>query len=408
MLVQFRVGNYRSFREPQTLSLAASGDRTHPDNLIPWGKKNLLKAAAVFGANASGKSNLLNALGFMSWFVRDSATRMNVGDEIPVVPFRLSLDSQKQPSLFEVQLVLNETRYDYGFCVSRERIHHEYLIAYPSGRPQRWFERRWNVETQETTWRFRGGQKRTEDLVKATTRDNGLALCRGADLNVDQWLPVFIALAYDLRVFDFSQQATTADMLKRTAARFREDERFRGVAMQLVRDADLGIEGIRIEDSAGLPAAIHSVHSVAGASEVETFSFDEAESAGTQRLFAILGPWLDCLENAGLLAVDELDCSMHPLLMRGLIELFQSAKWNAEGAQLIFATHDNTLMNQSLLRRDQIWLVEKDADQASRLFSLYDFAEKPRKGEAIHRGYLAGRYGGVPTLGATFEEVEFR
>ena len=108
------------------------------------------------------------------------------------------------------------------------------------------------------------------------------------------------------------------------------------------------------------------------------------------------------------IVLDELDCSMHTALTRSLIELFQSSKENRKGAQLIFATHDSSLMDPTLFRRDQIWIVEKDSSQASQLYSLYDFEEKPRKDEALEKRYLAGRYGGVPTLGATFEDLELR
>jgi len=150
------------------------------------------------------------------------------------------------------------------------------------------------------------------------------------------------------------------------------------------------------------------VRSSGNTDEDEIFGFDDAESKGTQRLFGLAKPWLDALENGSIIVVDELDCSMHPVLVRRLIELFQSATTNRNGAQLVFATHDSTLMDQSLFRRDQIWIVEKDARQASQLFSLYDFDEKPRKGEALEKRYLAGRYGGVPTFGPTFEDLELR
>ncbi len=136
------------------------------------------------------------------------------------------------------------------------------------------------------------------------------------------------------------------------------------------------------------------------------FNFLEAESLGTQRFFALAGLWLDALDQGTLLLIDELDCSMHPSLTRRLVELFQSRDANTHGAQLVFSTHDSALMDLELFRRDQIWLVEKDRAQASRLGSLYDFQEKPRNNEAVQRRYLAGHYGGVPVFGPTFEDLE--
>jgi AAA15 family ATPase/GTPase len=138
------------------------------------------------------------------------------------------------------------------------------------------------------------------------------------------------------------------------------------------------------------------------------FNFLEAESNGTQRFFALAGPWLDALDQGALLVLDELDCSMHPSLTRKLVELFQTREANPHGAQLVFSTHDSTLMDLELFRRDQIWIVEKGRTGASRLSSLYDFEEKPRNNEALQRRYLAGRYGGVPVFGPTFEDLELK
>jgi len=434
MLVEFRVGNYRSFHEPQTLSLVASSDRTHAGNLIPCGKENLLKAAAVYGANASGKSNLIQAMGSMGALVRDSATKTNVGDKIDVVPFRLDRVCKDQPSLFEVTLHLDNVRFRYGFKVSRERVHEEWLVAYPKSRAQRWYERRFDPGTDQTYWTFRNVVKRYGSLLKERTRENGLALSRGAELNIMEMIHLYRWFTSAMRVFDLSESPLD-NALDETAQHFLDDEDFRRRVTQLIRDADLGIKRISV---GYLPTptivvggktispsprttpenndvrqttgtfCISSVRSSGNTDEDEIFGFDDAESKGTQRLFGLAKPWLDALENGSIIVVDELDCSMHPVLVRRLIELFQSATTNRNGAQLVFATHDSTLMDQSLFRRDQIWIVEKDARQASQLFSLYDFDEKPRKGEALEKRYLAGRYGGVPTFGPTFEDLELR
>jgi AAA15 family ATPase/GTPase len=142
--------------------------------------------------------------------------------------------------------------------------------------------------------------------------------------------------------------------------------------------------------------------------EAIQFNFLEAESHGTQRFFALAGPLLDALDQGGLLVIDELGCSMHPTLTRKLIELFQTRDANQRGAQLVFSTQDSTLLDLELFRRDQLWIVEKDAAGASQLASLYDFEEKPRNNEALQRRYLAGRYGGVPVFGPTFEDLELK
>jgi hypothetical protein len=445
MLVEFRVGNYRSFNEEQVLSLVASNDSEHPDNLIKAEKLNLLKAAAVYGPNASGKSNLIQAIDFMRLFVRHSATRMNVGDEVEVMPFRLASDSRLKPSSFEVTLLLDGVRYDYGFTASRKAVHDEWLTAYPKGRPQRWYERHRNDQTGQTAWAFRGVLTRHGDLLKERTRDNGLVLSRGAELNVAELVPVFRWFQGGVEVIDFSV-APIGPMLRNSAQRFAENGDFERRATRFVQEADLGIAEIQVQpvQSCAKPKAlgldareaagqvqlfmpldmetyytpttttpppeasafeVRSIHSLSETNCREVFDFVDAESKGTQRLFALLGPWFEAIESAGLLVIDELDCSMHPMLTRKLLQFFQDPRENRTGAQLVFATHDTSLMDQSLFRRDQLWLVEKGANQASRLFSLYDFRDKPRKGEALEKRYLAGRYGAVPLFGPNFQDV---
>jgi len=158
-----------------------------------------------------------------------------------------------------------------------------------------------------------------------------------------------------------------------------------------------------------LPPAytLSTIHRSSGGESVR-FNFLEDESNGTQRFFALAGPWLDALDQGALLVIDELDCSMHPKLTRKLVELFQTRDANLNGAQLVFSTHDSTLMDLELFRRDQIWIVDKDGGGASRVSSVYDFDEKPRNNEALQRRYLAGHYGGVPVFGPTFEDLELK
>ncbi len=425
MLIEFRVGNFRSFAEPQAFSLVASSDTRQPDNCIPFGPLRLLKSAAVFGANASGKSNLIKAIDFMRRFVLYSATTMNVGDEIPVVPFQLNPKSRGQASFFEAQFVLGEVRYQYGFTATSKRVQDEWLIAYPKGRPRHLLERRFDLQTEKTTWVFRGELEKEGTLLKERTRDNGLVLSRGAELNVAPLTTVLLGFRQKMSVLDLSTSPAT--LIDQTAMRLKDDAAFRDRVLRLIRHADLGISDLEVSEEKKLdrtgfmtwpinlgPGAhfvtvrtIRSIHR-SPAGEAIRFDFLEAESNGTQRYFALIGPWLDALDQGALLVIDELDCSMHPELTWKLVELFQTRDANPNGAQLVFATHDSTLMDLELFRRDQIWIVEKDRAGASRLSSLYDFKEKPRNDEALQRRYLAGRYGGVPVFGRTFEDLELK
>jgi len=429
MLIEFRVANFRSFEEEQTISLVASKDEKHPDNMIPCEKSNLLKAAAIYGSNASGKSNLVKAIGVARQFVRNSATRMNVGDKIRgIVPFRLDADSRMKPSSFEMTVVVDGTRFNYSFSATSDRVHDERLVAY-APRAQRWFERRFDLETKQTVWAFRGPLRAEERILKEKTRDNGLVLSRGAELNIKPLSELFLWFRR-LWVFDLSDQPVGLIMME-TAKRIKEDPVFANRVIQMTRHADLGIDAVTVAEESfraeEFPTemkallsekamhevlttrlVVHTTHRILHSNAQVEFDLGEDESNGTKRFFSLAGPILDALDNGAVVVVDELDCSLHPLLTRKLIELFQSPEANKKGAQLIFVTHDSTLMDPELFRRDQIWMVEKNSSGASELFSLYDFdtKDRPRNTEAFQRNYLAGRYGGVPKFGPIFENLE--
>jgi len=441
MLIQFRVANFRSFNEEQTLSLVASKDTKHPGNLIQGDKFNLLKAAAVYGANASGKSNLIRAFGDMSWFIRVSATSMNQGDRIPVGnPFRLAPASAARPSVFEATFIANDIRYEYGFAATAQRVHEEWLNAYPKGRRQRWFEREFDPETNKTSWVFREPLKKDQEILREKTRDNGLVLSRGAELNVGPLSDVFLWFREGMWVLDVS--VPPFGLMQGTAKRVTDDAGFHQRVGRMMKHADFGIDGLSVAERPVFPKdlpqdapedfkrfvaaltelahseeepaltqfSVQTTHHIPGSDAAQQFDMLRDESNGTQRFFALAGPVLDALDKGSVMVVDELECSMHPLLTRKLLELFQSPAANKNGAQLIFATHNSTLMDSELFRRDQIWLVEKNRSGASELCSLYDFdtQDRPRTTEALERNYLAGRYGGVPKFGSIFEDLELK
>lgn len=431
MLIEFRVENYRSFKDEQTFSFVASKDDKHINNLISCDDMNLLKAAAIYGHNGSGKSNLIKALRFVKKFVSTSATKINLGDQISnVTPFRLDKETCEEPSTFEITAIVDDIKYTYGFSTSEERVYAEWLIAYPPPyyKKQTWLERFYNPETQETRWAFRGPIKSEQKILKEKTRDNGLVLSRGAELNIKPLIPLFLWIRNNLWVFDLSRPPI--HLLQETAAKIRNDKHLEDRISKILQHADLGIEGLSIDEEppsssqfpeelkalfseVGLTAlssskklSIHSLHKMMNSDRMEKFDFENDESNGTQRIFALAGPLLDALDNGNIVVVDELECSMHPLLTRKLLELFQNKEVNKKGAQILFATQDVTLMDSELFRRDQIWLIEKNANNASELYSLYDFKEKPRKTEVFQKNYLAGRYGGIGKFGPIFEDFE--
>ncbi len=434
MLIQFSVQNYRSFHEEQTLSLVAGKDATHPDSLINCGEKfQLSKVASIYGANASGKSNLVKAMRAMERFVLGSATRMSLGDSIESIsPFRLDASTVQEPSRFEITLLIEGAIFVYGFSATKERVHNEWLSVQPQGkRSSKWLQRSCD-KSGATSWTFRGPLKKEAGLLKGKTRDNGLVLSRAAELNIEAVKPLYIWFRKTLWILDLS--FPPIHLGQSTARRISEDKEFQNRVIRFIREADLGINGLAVKEEEAMTRipgdapkelrdmlvtlqklagdekltlfSVATEHSLNDGETPVSFSLEEDESNGTQRFFALAGPILSALSNGDLLVIDEIDCSMHPLLTRKVVDLFQSPEENTKGAQLVFATHDSSLMDPTLLRRDQIWLTEKRANGATELFSLYDFgAPRPRKNTAFEKNYLAGRYGAVPSFGPFFEDL---
>jgi hypothetical protein len=425
MLIEFRVSNFRSFNEEQVLSLvAARKDHSHPGSLVDCNGSSLVKTAVIYGANASGKSNLIKAFETMRTIVCNSKVGWTQGDPIPgVSPFRLSQMTTDEPTKFEVVLLLDDTYFVYGFSATQDRVHDEYLLVRPPrAKEQTWFRRTLDTEKKTPTWDLAGlfARETKGQRIHEKTRNNSLLLSCAADDNVKCSHNLFSWFKNELRVLDLSDKPSS--LLGETLGKAQENAAFLGRAKELLRDADFGIHDIAFEyhevdvelqkwwGKPVLPSEIKTLHRVEGSDDFTAFDMLADESLGTKRFFALTGPFLDALEKGAVVVVDELECSMHPLLTRKLIELFQDPEQNKKGAQLIFATHDVSLMDPCLFRRDQIWIVEKRQNGASVLFSLYDFEteERPRNTEAFQRNYLAGRYGGVPSFGPFFENLEGR
>lgn len=414
MLIEFRVKNFRSFRDEQVLSLVASKDRTLQDtHTLSTGLKaapSVLRTAVVYGANAGGKSNLVKALQYMRGVVQESATVIQPGQAFAVQPFRLDDRSAGLPTEFEATFIVDGVRYQYGFAMTRQRIVSEHLLVYKAFKPQRWFERHFDADSGKDVYEFGPGLKGAKNLWEGATRPNALFLSMAVQLNSDSLRPVFDWFASGLVIFN--EQAplspqTSIQMLKQTEGRKQ--------ICEFLTAADISIADIEVVTRKVPGQAVH-LDLVAGKTEVRNEEVEEHqlrfshvteqgqavfdlmdESNGTRNLLFLTGPVLDILKRGLTLVVDELDTSLHTLLVRELVRLFHRPDLNTGGAQLVFTTHDTSLLDApDLFRRDQVWFVEKDREQASALVALSEFS--PRKNEALERGYLMGRYGGVPFL----------
>ncbi len=419
MLIEFSVTNYRSFLTTQSLTLTANtATELREENSFVSPVSNLprlLRSAVVYGPNAAGKSNLVQAIDFMKGFVLSSAKESQEGEKIDATPFLFNRQSSRDPSEFEILFIQDGIRYQYGFAVNSKRVTGEWLFAYPEGRAQKWFERNYDPETQKDIWYF--GPKFTglRKVWQEATRSNALFLSTAIQLNNEQLKPIFNWFDHKLHVIGQGENIHPGF----STGECEKEEKKKKI-LKFMNAADLSITDIFLEKKEfsieKLPAempqnikeeiskeldgkkltSLFFMHPSSDTGEDVPLEFDE-ESAGTRKLFALAGPWLDVLGNGLVLFVDELNTSLHPIMVRFLLNMFHNLETNRHNAQLVFTTHDTTVLDQTLMRRDQVWFVEKDAENTTRLYPLSDY--KPRKGEALQKGYLYGRYGALPFPG---------
>lgn len=414
MLIEFRVKNFRSLRDEQVLSLVASKDSSlRETNTVETGiaaAPTLLRSAVIYGANASGKSNLIKALQYMRGVVIESAALIQPGQTFGVQPFRLDTESEGEPTEFEVTFLLDGVRYQYGFAMTSQRIVSEHLLVYKAFKPQRWFLRHFDASNGKESYEFGPGLKGPKNLWEGATRPNALFLSMAVQLNSDTLRPIFDWFLNQLVVVN-----EITPLTPQVSVQMLRQQEQRRTMCDFLTAADISIADIDVVTQKKLGQVVH-FDLVAGKSEVGSEEIEENqlrfhhvtekgravfdladESNGTRNLLFLAGPVLDILEKGLTLVIDELDTSLHTLLVRELVRLFHRPSINVAGAQLIFTTHDTALLDAfGLFRRDQVWFVEKKKDQSSELYGLQDFS--PRKTEALERGYLQGRYGSIPLL----------
>lgn len=423
MILQFSVSNYRCFRGLQTLNLAASSDKTLSENCIDGSlpglsEKRWLKGVGIYGANASGKSTVLDALEALAKLVIHSAKVTDAEEPVTgIEPFLLCPEASMPPTGFGIVFVAEGVRYEYRVAATRERIWHESLRAFPKAKEQTWYSRDWNPASSTYTWTPERPVGFKRDLqLESYTLGNMLFLSKAVANNRTELEPVFRWFKDHLHFLDLSAHRRMS--LGFTLKQLDQRSDYFARIIELLRHADIGVTGATAVEKrpsaeelekyvANMSAELKDqflrkerwlrpelTHS--GAEGMPITLPWESESAGTQRLFALAGPWLDILKQGRVVCVDELETSMHPLMVRELLRLFYSPKENTNGAQLIFTTHNPLLLDTTMMRRDQVWFTDKDDAGEAHLYPLTDYS--PRKGESLVRGYLAGRYGGVPFI----------
>ena len=429
MIIEFSVKNYKTFKDKATLSLVASNydkDTRESENVINLSDKKLrlLKSAVVYGANASGKSKFFEALSFMKQFVISSSKDSQKGDEIKTDPFRLSTESENEPTEFEIVFIQDKIIYRYGFEVNQKEVVSEWLFYKPKRVEVQLFYREYQnfkIHTKEF--------KEANFLIKkGMVRDNALLLSFTSQFNEKKSIQI-INLFRKLKIISgLSERGYKGFTMIQT----QNPQRKKNI-LELLKVADFGINNIEtmIIDIENLPkdmpdtlkddirqkvknesaiflSGIQTYHNKydkynKNIGQIE-FSLEDDESNGTSKFFSLTGPVIDSLANGNILLVDEFETKMHPNLVCHIVALFNSKKSNPNNAQLIFNTHDTNLLNSGLFRRDQIWFIEKNKYGEANLYSLADFKTKNvRKKSAFEENYVRGKYGAVPYL-ADFED----
>jgi len=425
MLLSFRFANHRSFREEQQLNLTP----VYPTAGRAGAEPAAVRVAGIFGANASGKSNVLHALAYMRRFVLRSDREVEPGLGLTRDPFRLDTESASTPSRYVVDVLIGGVRHTYGFSLGNERVLEEWLYHYPLKKRRRVFER----ENDDFEWGEESGRRADLERVAEITAPTALFLSTAARFTqgrvpVDTTDPMHDAYRW---FFRFRTRLHVG--LQRTPPphyRWPDSHEDRVIVTGLLRAADIGIVDVALKDpvpdglfpepslelEATEPATARQHRNVAMWAELRrlqrlqfshqgletSVDFDMAdESAGTRQLLELAIDAAYVLRGGGTMVVDEIDASLHPMLTARLIGLFQRADTNPLHSQLLFTSHDAALLGtfdmEEVLHRDQIWFTDKDRYGASTLYPLSDF--KPRKeGENRQRRYLSGNYGGIPDL----------
>ena len=427
MILQYSVRNYKVFKETATISFIASNyDKTtrENENIQFIADKNLrvLRSAVVYGANAAGKTKLFESLVFFKRFVINSSKEGQQGQGIDVQPFLLSEATEHKPSEFEILFLYNDAMYRYGFEVTKDKVLSEWLFYKPKSYEYQVFYRDTvdgTVESHSTYFR-KGAMLHKESFV----RPNALMLSVAAQFNDKICTDVLNWFMKKCKIISSIRE----DGYKGYTMKRINQQDCHGKMLNLIKFADFAIQDILsktlseeditdkmssemreflrdkiLNEKAKIYTKSETTHHKYDASNKiighTTFSMDEDESHGTQKYFYLTGPILDTLESGGILFVDEFDARLHPNLVLKLFSLFNDPKLNKHGSQLIITSQNSVFLRSELLRKDQLWFVEKDRFEAAHLYSLSDFkAQKVRVNENFETNYLKGKYGAIPYL----------
>ena len=417
MLIQFSFSNFKSFKGESILDLSATKITENSCHVFSAGNEKLLPAAAVFGANASGKSNMIEAFRFMATYVIFSFGYGGDGSDSELglfrphcVPFRFDAESLSADSVFEVYFVRSddgkERVYNYGFAINQENVTEEWLnVKSKTAKESRRIFYRSGTELDLSGLRSRSSQEN----LKAALEPEALIVSLGAKLRIPELKAVrdwFMGIGFA----DFGDPLENIMLSNAIPENFAEDKNVQRQVVDYLSTFDRSIIGFvvkeppfrDIENPGKRKIDILSVHRMSDGTTT-TIPFKE-ESAGTIKMFSLFSAFSNALKNGSLLFIDELNSRLHPLLVRNFLLSFLNPEINRKHAQIVFTSHDTWLLSNNLLRRDEIWFTDKDRNEVSILYSLADFIDdsgtKIRKDENYEKNYLLGKYGAIPSLEA--------
>ncbi|MFH1564604.1 MAG: ATP-binding protein [bacterium] len=421
MMLNFKVKNFRSIKDGVVLDLQATTDKTLKEqSVFEVGKTALLKSAAIYGPNASGKSNILKAFVVFRMMILESQLRSNIPTDLPSEYFKLSSETENKPSFFEMEFLLEDEIFIYGFEIDKKKIYAEWLKQVKGNKIL--FKR----EKQEIESNKNYFQEATA-VLKKQTMEKVLFLSILASSNGE----ISKKIIQLIQKTNYISGTQRGDTLNFSFGQFLNNSKMAEKMKEFILKADFGVVDIKAsekmilaKEARNIPDKfkeflfkedskiaernlkfLHKKYDQNGKEvEKEPLDFFAEESEGTQQMFALSAPFIDTLENGKILFIDEIDASLHPLLCQYLISIFNSKEKNPKNAQLIFTTHDTSLLNEDLLRRDQIYFTDKNKKEATELFSLADISE--RKGVDFAKRYLEGRYNALPYI-SDFENLKF-
>ena len=413
MLIQFNFRNFRSFRDAVSLDMTATKIAEHPTHVVEYGGDKLLSVAAIYGANASGKSNVYDAFSFMKEYVSDSfyfggnGTR-KTGGALQTSPYLFDRVSREEPSEFEVFFMDEsdgkEKTYQYGFVIQGSEIQEEWLYSKAKSARNAYrtvFYRKKGEELEAD-----GLSKKAVGNLKAALMPETLIVSLGAKLNIQK-----LAMVYEwftrnetIRLTDLGDDFSREKDLPEG---FAEDSAVQENVLRYIASFDESIVGFEIEEVKKSDEEVHGkAYSVFTVHRLEDGGSQSIplvnESSGTRKMLSLYGPLKQVLERGSVLFIDELNDRLHPLLVRNIILTFLTPEINTNHAQLLLTTHDVWQFSNELLRRDELWVTDKAGNGVSTLYSVAEFRDedgkKIRRNEALAKNYLVGHYGGIPAL----------